>query len=59
LKGDSREVRRLDEILQKCLTRHTELRYASVAELQKNLIPAIRDCLPFSATEPAPIDARR
>lgn len=59
LKGDSREVRRLDEILQKCLTRHTELRYASVAELQKNLIPAIRDCLPFSATEPAPVDARR
>ncbi len=42
LEGDSREIARLNEVLQKCLGKTRKERYASVAEMQAELIPAIR-----------------
>jgi RIO-like serine/threonine protein kinase len=47
---DSSEGRRLNGVLQKCLAKKREDRFASVAELQRVLIPAIRDCAPQSAS---------
>ena len=42
LPGDSPEVKRLDAILRKCLATNKENRFASVAEMRRELIPAIR-----------------
>jgi eukaryotic-like serine/threonine-protein kinase len=47
---DSTEGRRLNAVLQKCLAKKREDRFASMAELQRELIPAIRDCAPQSAS---------
>jgi serine/threonine-protein kinase len=44
LRGNSREVRALDAILQRCLATDPSGRYQSVAELQRDLIPALRTC---------------
>jgi eukaryotic-like serine/threonine-protein kinase len=47
LNGDSKEVRALEKVLQKCLAKYTRERFSSVSEMQKELIPAIRRCPPF------------
>ncbi len=52
LVGDSPEVERLDAVLQKCLAKEKEDRFATVAELRRELIPAIRVCPPL-ARDPA------
>ncbi len=44
LEGDSREVKCLDEALQRCLAKDPVKRFASVAKAQQELIPAIRNC---------------
>lgn len=43
----------LNQVLQKCLAKKLEDRYRSAAELQKDLIPAIRKCPPF----PSPLSS--
>lgn len=45
LPGSSVEMKRLDAVLQKCLAVEKEKRFDSVAEMRKELIPAIRFCL--------------
>jgi hypothetical protein len=47
LPGETPEVRQLDEILQSCLAKASSLRFASAAELQAKLIPALRRCPPL------------
>lgn len=47
---DSIEGQRLNAVLQKCLAKKREDRFASMADLQRLLIPAIRDCAPQSAS---------
>ena len=44
LGGNSNEVKRLDEILGKCLAKNPTARYSSAAQLQEDLMPAIRNC---------------
>ena len=44
LEGESKEVKALDAILQRCLAKNPAQRFASVADLQQRLIPAIRNC---------------
>jgi len=44
LPGESAEVRALDAVVQRCLTRDPQNRYASVAELANDLLPALRRC---------------
>ena len=46
LPGKTPEVKRLDEALQKCLAVKKESRFASVAEMRRELIPAIRQTIP-------------
>lgn len=48
LKGSEKEVARLDQVLQKCLAKDREQRYAKIAELQQELIPAIEACSRFA-----------
>lgn len=52
LPGGAPEVKRLDAVLQKCLAIEKENRFASVAEMRRELIPAIRQTLP-PASAPA------
>lgn len=47
LTGDNKEIVELDNVLQRCLAIDRTERFASVAELQHRLIPAIRNCPPF------------
>jgi eukaryotic-like serine/threonine-protein kinase len=42
--GQLEEMRRLDEALQRCLAKDRGQRFASVAAMQQELIPAIEDC---------------
>jgi eukaryotic-like serine/threonine-protein kinase len=51
LECDSRELKCLDEALQKCLAKDPADRFASVAKAQQELIPAIRNCTVVSAFE--------
>jgi len=51
LKSSVKEVQRLDAVLQKCLAKDRTGRFASVAELQTELIPALNDCPPLAAPE--------
>jgi eukaryotic-like serine/threonine-protein kinase len=44
LEGESKEVKILDTVLQKCLAKNTAERFASVAEMQLELIPALQKC---------------
>lgn len=53
LPGSSPEARRLDAALQKCLATDPERRFASVAEMRRELIPAIRQMLPLTV-DPTP-----
>lgn len=45
LPGDAPEAQRLDAALQKCLATEKEKRFASVAEMRRELIPAMRQNL--------------
>jgi serine/threonine protein kinase len=47
LPGDDPKVLELDRILQRCLAIDPAARFESVDELQKALVPAVRDCPPF------------
>jgi len=47
LPGDSTEVNRLRSVLQTCLSKDRDRRYAKVAALQWELIPALRACPKF------------
>jgi hypothetical protein len=42
--GEEEEVRVLDSVLQRCLAKDPAERFASIAETQQELIPAIRNC---------------
>jgi serine/threonine protein kinase len=44
LPGESPAVQRLDEVLQRCLAKDRGERFASVAAMQQELIPAIEHC---------------
>jgi serine/threonine protein kinase len=44
LEGSREEVRRLDGVLQKCLAKDRAERFGSIAEMQKELIPALESC---------------
>jgi serine/threonine-protein kinase len=59
LQGDSAEVRQLNLMLQKCIAKNREHRFSSVAEMQKDLIEAIRNCPPFPAPNQAQRDSNR
>ncbi len=48
LPGKEPEVRRLDAVLRRCLAIKKENRFASVAEMRRELIPAIRQMIPPS-----------
>ncbi|MGH9940559.1 MAG: serine/threonine-protein kinase, partial [Blastocatellia bacterium] len=55
--GEAPEAQRLDAVLQKCLAREKDDRFASVAEMRHELIPAIRRIIaplsdPASALDP-------
>lgn len=52
LEDQSPEARRLDAVLQKCLAKERSERIASAADLQYELIPALRHC---SALAPRPL----
>ena len=43
LGGSSNESQRLDEALRNCLARERDERFASIAEMRMELIPAIRE----------------
>lgn len=45
--GELAETKRLDAVLQKCLAKDVDERFASAAEMQRALIPAIQDCPSF------------
>jgi hypothetical protein len=57
LEGDSKESKVLDEALQRCLAKDPAERFASVAQLQEDLIPAIRNCPVVHASDAASFDA--
>jgi hypothetical protein len=44
LPGEASEVQQLDEVLQRCLAKDWGQRFASVAAMQQELIPAIQHC---------------
>jgi len=48
LPGDAPAIRAIDAILQRCLAKEAHARFASVAELQRVLGPALRACPPNS-----------
>ena len=50
VEGDAAELKELDRVLQLCLAKDREDRYPSVAELRRELVPAIRACPPFAGT---------
>jgi hypothetical protein len=50
LEGDAVELRELDRVLQLCLAKDRDDRFASVVDVRRELIPAIRACPPFPAT---------
>lgn len=53
LEGESKESRRLNEVLQKSLARNRAERFTSAAEMQKELVPALRNC-PTSLARESP-----
>lgn len=44
LPGTAPEIRRLNDVLQRCLAKERTMRFSSAAALQSELIPAIRGC---------------
>ena len=55
LEGSSPDVRALDAVLQKCLAKDPARRYATVGQLQRELIPALRRCRTFAAAALPPV----
>ena len=53
----STEGKQLDRVLQKCMAKKREDRFASVTELQQVLIPAIRHCAMQAASRLVTADA--
>ena len=51
LSGNSPEVNRLREVLGKCLSKDRNRRYSTVAEMQQEVIPAVRNCSRFPLPE--------
>ncbi len=51
LPGNTPVIRQLDAVLQKCLAKERTSRYATAAELQGELIPALRACPPLASLE--------
>jgi serine/threonine-protein kinase len=49
LPGSSPEIQAIDALLQKCLAKRSEDRIASIPELRRELIPALRACPPLGA----------
>jgi len=47
LAAETAEVTHLDSVLQKCLAKDHAQRFASVAAMQQELIPAVEHCPPF------------
>jgi serine/threonine-protein kinase len=45
--GETAELKQLDHVLQRCLAKDRTARYANVAEVRRELIPAIYACPPF------------
>jgi hypothetical protein len=56
LPGRAPEVRRLDAVLQKCLAIEKEKRFASIAEMRRELIPAIQQTIQPANRSTAPLD---
>jgi hypothetical protein len=50
LPSDAREALTLDAVLQRCLAKNRQERFAAASEMQKELIPAIAHCPPLGAT---------
>ena len=48
--GDAPELKELDRVLQLCLAKDRDDRYASMADVRRELIPAIRACPAFAGT---------
>jgi serine/threonine protein kinase len=48
LTGETAAVQKLDEVLQKCMAKDRQQRFASVGAMQEELIRAIEDCSPFA-----------
>ena len=57
LEGTREEVHRLDGVLQKCLAKDRAERFGSMAEMQKELIPALEGCPPLSVQATGILDA--
>jgi len=57
LEGDAVEVRALDAVLQRCLAKDPNLRFATAGEMQAELIPALRQCPPLYGPPPGVADA--
>ena len=54
LRSESEEVRRLDVVLQKCLAKRRTERFTSAAEMQKELLAAMRRCPLLASPETIP-----
>jgi hypothetical protein len=48
LPGDAPEVRRLEEVLRRSLSRERERRHASAEEMREELLAALRACPPLA-----------
>jgi serine/threonine-protein kinase len=44
VKGEGRDMKELNRVLRRCLAKRPQDRYRSVAELRRELIPAVRNC---------------
>jgi serine/threonine protein kinase len=56
LEGESPEIQHLDAVLQRCIAKDPAARFASIAELADELIPALLDCPPLVAPPAEPRD---
>jgi len=50
IEGEAAELRELDRVLQLCLAKDRDDRFASALDVRRELIPAIRACPPFPST---------
>lgn len=57
LEGESKEVRELDGVLQRCLAKDRAGRFSSVAEMQAALIPVLACCPAFPKPTASASDA--
>ncbi len=52
LPGNSLEVKKLDEKIQKCLAKDPKDRFSSISKMQEEIIPALLACSPTAFTQP-------